>query len=319
MNLSKILFSLVFACAFAFANKLIMPNGAPKMYPSGELGKMVKLGEDILKHTDTNPLTKNLVGNTLKCVNCHLAGEDGKPGTSHVIGTLIGTAVAFPAYSSREKTVQSLQDRINNCFMRSLNGKRPIVDDKASMAMAAYVTWLSTGIPIKQDSKRPCSIFISSFWAKVQKKFVKIQKKATHKNYLNGQKIFLDKCAVCHEPNGNGNANYPALWGRNEKGQWLSYNAGAGLSKLNKAPAWIQANMPFGNANTLSDQDSADVALYIDAQPRASFDLKKHLPQKGDIGFYNSAVFSEKHSVQSNFKAFGLNLNTIRGDKKVFD
>jgi len=170
-----------------------IPETAPSAYPEGELGRVVKLGEEIMKRTSTHPLTKEMVGNKLSCKNCHLAGKDGKPGTAPNIGTFLGTATAFPAYSKREKTVQTLQDRINNCFMRSMNGKRPVIDTEASIAMAAYITWLSQGLPMQMNSKRPCSPYTSEEWATRQKKFAVIQRKATHANYLNGKKIFEAK------------------------------------------------------------------------------------------------------------------------------
>jgi thiosulfate dehydrogenase len=291
--------------------------GAPKAYPQGELGRMVKLGEAIMNETSTHPLTKNLVGNKLTCKNCHLAGTDGKPGTGKGIGTFIGTATAFPAYSKREKSVQTLQDRINNCFMRSMNGKRPIIDSEASIAMAAYVTWLSQGLPMRMNSKRPCGPYNSKRWAKNVKKFAKIQRKATHANYLNGQKIFAAKCASCHGDHGQGMGTFPPLWGKNAKGEWLSYNTGAGMSKLHKGPAWVQSNMPLGQGGSLSDQEAADVMLYVNAQPRADFDLAKGLLPKCEMGYYNSKVLKEKHSVRSNFKAFGLDIDEIRGDKRI--
>jgi len=294
------------------------PTSAPKAYPDGELGRMVKLGETIMNETDTHPLTKDLVGNTLQCKSCHLKGSDGKPGTGLGIATWIGTATVFPAFSKREKTVQSLQDRSNNCFMRSMNGKRLPVDSEASMAIASYITWLSTGMPIKQETKRPCSPLTSEKWAGGQKKFGAIQKKATHDNYLNGQKLYTTKCASCHGANGEGMGTFPALWGKTADGkQWLSYNTGAGLSKLNKLPVWLQSNMPLGQGGTLNDQESADLALYIDAQERADFDLQKGLLPKIEEGYYNSKVLEEKHSVRSNFKALGLDVDTIRGDKKI--
>ncbi len=320
MKLKRLNHSLVvlglLACVGTSGMAADFPKTAPKAYPDGELGRMVKLGEAIVNETNTHPLTKDLVGNTLQCKSCHLKGSDGKPGTSLGIATWIGTATVFPAFSKREKTIQSLQDRSNNCFMRSMNGKRLPVDSEASMAMAAYITWLSTGMPIKQETKRPCSPLTSEKWAGGQKKFGAIQKKATHANYVNGQKIYTEKCASCHGANGEGAGTFPALWGKGKDGKWLSYNTGAGLSKLNKLPVWMQSNMPLGQGGTLKDQEAADIALYIDAQERADFDLQKGLLPKEQEGYYNSKVLEEKHSVKSNFKAFGLDLDAIRGDKK---
>ncbi len=321
MNLNRLTYSLVAVGLLSmFGNNLMasdIPTAAPKVYPEGEVGRMVKLGEAILNKTDTHPLTKDLVGDKIQCKSCHLKGNDGKPGTGSGIGTFIGTATAFPAYSKREKTVQSLQDRINNCFMRSMNGKRPIIDTEASVAMATYITWLSDGMKMHMDTKRPCSPLNSKRWAKNAKKFAGIQKKATHANYMNGQKLFETKCASCHGKNGAGMGTFPPLWGKNAKGEWLAYNTGAGMSKLNKGAAWVQSNMPLGQGGTLKDQEAADIMLYVDAQPHAKFDLKKGLLPKEQMGYYNSKVLKEKHSVRSNFKQFGLDIDKIRGDHKI--
>ncbi len=305
--------SLVFALTAEYPK---IPEIDTTKYPKGELGRMVKLGEEIMNNTYKHPLTKDFVGNKLTCKNCHLAGKDGKPGTAKGIGTFIGTAAAFPAYSKRERTVQTLQDRINNCFMRSMNGKRPIIDTEASIAMAAYITWLSQGIPMKMDEKRPCGIYNSERWAKGIKKFAKIQRKATHQNYLNGKKIYESKCAMCHGQKGEGVGTFPPLWGKDSEGRWLSYNTGAGMSKLDKGAAWVQSNMPLNQGGTLTDQEAADVMLYVNAQPHADFDLQKGLLPKEIMGYYNSRVLEEHHSVKSNFNAFGLDLDKIRGIKK---
>jgi len=292
-------------------------GSAPKSYPVGELGDMVKLGEEIMLHTSTHPLTKDMVGNKLNCVSCHLRGTDGKTGTADGIGTFIGTATAFPAYSAREGTVQTLQDRINNCFMRSMDGTRPIIDTKASIAMASYVTWLSQGMQMQMNPKRPTSPKNDERWAKATKKFAGILRSATHSNYQNGKKVYQSKCAMCHGQNGEGMGEFPPIWGQDSNKTWLSYNAGAGMSKLHKAAAWIESNMPLGQGGSLSDQESADASLYINAQPRADFDLQKMLPSKDKMGYYNSKVYNEQTSIRDNFKALGLDIDQIRNDKVI--
>ena len=296
---------------------ILAAGTAPKEYPKGPVGEMVKLGEDIMLHTDTHPLTKDFVGNKLNCASCHLKGSDGKPGTGDGISSFLGTAGAFPAYSKREKAVQTLQDRSNNCFMRSMNGKRLIVDSKASVAIYAYITWVSTGAPLHMNLKAPLSPHNMKIWPKNFKKFAKIQKKATHANYVNGKKLYETKCASCHSANGAGMGTFPPLWGKSAEGKWLSYNTGAGMSKLHKGAAWVQSNMPLGQGNSLADQDAADIMLYVNAQERASFDLSKRLPPRTEMGIYNSNVSKETHSVRSNFKDLGLDVDAIRGDKKT--
>jgi len=296
----------------------LFAGSAPKSYPAGEVGEMVKLGEAIILHTNTHPLTKDLVGNKLACVSCHLKGDDGKPGTSEGhISNWLDTATAFPAWSKREKSVQTLQDRSNNCFMRSMNGKRPIIDSKASIAIASYITWLSEGKVMKMNAKGPWGPSNTKMYPKNVKKFKAIQKKATHANYLKGKRLYGQKCAMCHGQSGQGMVSFPPLWGKNTRGEWLAYNTGAGMSKLDKASAWVQSNMPLGQGDSLTNQDTADIVLYMNAQERADFDLDKGLLPKSQMGYYNSNVHSEKHSVRSNFESLGLNVDTIRGDHKI--
>jgi len=75
--------------------------------------------------------------------------------------------------------------------------------------------------------------------------------------------------------------------------------------------------MPLHQGNSLSDQDAADVMLFVNAQERASFELQDRLLPIDKMGYYNSNVLKEKHSVRSNFKALGLDIDSIRGDNKI--
>ncbi|MEH6471794.1 MAG: c-type cytochrome [Halopseudomonas sp.] len=304
---NALLCSLPYLVSFG-AMAVELPNipDAPTDYPKGELGRMVKLGEEIIFNTNTHELTKDLVGNDLKCSNCHLQGGKAKS-----LGTFIGTATAFPAYSAREKSVQTLQNRINNCFMRSQNGKRPIIDTEASVAMATYVTWLSSGLPITMNSKKPVNPFYTdSWWGK--KWVLPMLKSVDHSNYNNGQKLYTDKCASCHQDDGQGlaAANFPPVWGER------SFNTGAGLSKPEKLPTYLLHNMPLGNPN-LTKQEAVDIAVYVNAQPRPDFDLSRSLLPREEMGHYNSKVLTETHSVRSNFAKWGLDVDKLRGDKLI--
>jgi len=288
---------------------------APAM-PQGEVGRMVKLGQDIAMDTANHPMTKEIVGNTLSCKSCHLQEMgNGYPGTGNGLSTWVGTATIFPAYSKREKTLQTLEDRSNNCFMRSMGGQRLETGSEASLALATYITWLSTGMPMKMEEHRPVAPSKSQFYADGQKKFKALTQKATHKNYLNGEKVFNAKCASCHQKDGSGMVPaFPPLWGFDEKGGELAFNAGAGLADPKKSATWIQDNMPLYQEQSLSDQEAADVALYVDAQPRGSFDLAKGIKE---TKVYNSKVFEEKHTVRSRLQAYGLNVDVIRGDTLI--
>lgn len=287
------------------------PSGAPKApgaYPAGELGEMVKLGEAIINETDTHPLTKGLVGNTLKCRNCHLAGSDGRPGTAPGLGTFMASATSFPAYSKREGSVVTLQQRIDQCFSRSMDGKEPLVDTRASMAMTAYVTWLSTGIPVQLNAQSPMSPYNSETMRRYKTRVDALLKEATHAQYLEGEKVYRTKCAACHQADGSGIMGaFPALWGKTADGKWRAYNAGAGMSKLDKAAIWIHSNMPYKQGGTLSLREAVSVALFVDAQPREAY-------PPAWVKQDNAAV---RDTVRDNFKTFGLDVDAIRGDKKV--
>ena len=293
----------------------LMAWEAPQM-PEGELGRMVELGKAISMETATHPLTKEYVGNTLACKSCHLQDKNnGFPGTSKGLSTWIGTAAVFPAYSKREQTIQTIEDRSNNCFMRSMSGKRLEDGSEASLAIAAYITWLSTGIAMKMDDKRPVTSLKSNFYADGQKKFKAMIEKSTHENYLNGEVVYKAKCASCHNVDGSGmSPTFPAVWGFSKEGKELSFNAGAGLADPKKSAVWIQDNMPLYQEGSLTDQESSDLALYIDAQPRANFDLKEGIKE---LKMYNSKVLDEQHTVRSRLKSYGLDVDVIRSDKLI--
>jgi thiosulfate dehydrogenase len=54
----------------------------------------------------------------------------------------------------------------------------------------------------------------------------------------------------------------PPLWGPQ------SYNWGAGMARIDRAAAFIHANMPLGQGGSLTVQQAWDVATYIDSQVR---------------------------------------------------
>lgn len=243
-------------------------TGIPKELPEGEMGKLVKLGQELVHTTAKHPMTAKYVGNSLNCTSCHL--QDGQTPKS---GSFVGLAAAYPAYSKREGGVINLEDRIANCYMRSMNGKRPPVDDRAITAVAAYITWLSQGAAIQMNAKQPLG---PNGIPKLPYTEDEAKAKA---DKTNGQAVYAGKCAACHGPNGEGQAQFPPLWGKG------SYNDGAGMHQILKSASWIKVSMPLGNP-TLTEQEALDVALYINSQPRPKFVMGQHLlpGQKPPVG-----------------------------------
>jgi len=292
-------------------------GSAPKEYPPGQLGEFVKLGEDIFHHTGTHPMSKKYVTNRLTCKSCHPAGEDGRGGTKDTpTSTLLGAASTYPARSSKQGTIITLQDRISDCFMDCMSGPRSPIDSDVNIALSTYIGWLSRGHAFKMNHDQPINELSNKAWRSGKDKFTEIQKNATHQNYLRGKKRFGEKCTMCHGVDGAGIATFPPLWGKDKKtGEWLSYDANSGLAALHKAATWIQHNMPSGQEGTLSDEDAADIAVYLTAQPREDFDTQKAL--RLTKGIYRSAHQNRKVSVRSQFEEFKLNVDEIRGDKVI--
>src|SRR5215212_475313 len=76
----------------------------------------VRRGRALLRSThDSLP---EYVGASLSCVNCHVAD-----GTQRDAMPWIGSYARFPQYRGRSGKVDVLEDRINDCFERSMNGK----------------------------------------------------------------------------------------------------------------------------------------------------------------------------------------------------
>src|SRR5690606_37203590 len=76
-------------------------------------------------------------------------------GTDPAAASFLGVATAYPAWSPRERRVITLEDRVLNCFMRSLNGVRPPKGSEVSVAVTTYITWLSRGEPMKMNPEAP--------------------------------------------------------------------------------------------------------------------------------------------------------------------
>ena len=86
--------------------------------------KLVKYGHKLFTDTANevgpsvpNP-AKRLAGNNLACQNCHL-----RAGTQPYAMPMTGVWGQFPQYRAREGMVDTLEERINGCMQRSMNGR----------------------------------------------------------------------------------------------------------------------------------------------------------------------------------------------------
>lgn len=256
-------------------------------------GTLVKYGYTLFTDTanEIGPTvsdpTRRFAGNNLACQNCHLQG-----GTQPYAMPLIGVWGQFPQYRAREGAVDTLEDRINGCMERSMNGRPLPLESREMRAFSSYMRWLSTDIP---DGAKL-----------VGAGTLRIKEPARAADLGHGAQIFYQTCAACHGSDGLGQRaqigagyQFPPLWGPD------SYNIGAGMSRLLTAAAYAMHNMPVGttfNAPVLTDEDAYDVAGYLISQKRPEkanldqdFPVRLQKPIDAPYGPYVDGFSLEQH------------------------
>ena len=235
-------------------------------------GKLVKYGYALM--TDTpNQIGPQVAdpqlrysGNNLTCQNCHL-----KAGTQPYAMPLTGVWGQFPQYRGREGEVGTLEDRINGCMERSMNGRALPLGSREMKAFLAFTKWASTGIP---DGAK-----LTGAGA------MNVKEPPRAADLAHGGEVYARVCATCHGQDGQGQRaengsgyRFPPLWGPD------SYNDGAGMARLLSAAAFIKHNMPFGTtyaSPALSDEEAYDVAAFINSTERPQrANLEKDFPNR---------------------------------------
>jgi thiosulfate dehydrogenase len=230
--------------------------------PDDAHGRLVRHGRDLITATyayigpDVADLGSRFAGNNLACGNCHL-----EAGTKKFGAPLFGLFGEFPRYNARSGTEIGIQDRINSCMTRSMNGRALPVDAPEMRALVAYVDFLSTGIP---PGQRLPGLGVGNM--------PELDRAA---DPARGRTTYVTACAVCHGMGGEGirrslpstDLGYmvPPLWGSD------SFNDGAGMARLITAANFVHFNMPHGADYLnpeLTVEQAWDVAAYVLANPR---------------------------------------------------
>ena len=188
----------------------------------------------------------------LHCASCHL----GAGGNSD--------AAWWADLQARYKK-PDLQARINHCFTNSLNGK-PLCtpaskgqkgncnSDPYMEAFLIYIQWLEN----QAKSLRLCNTITHGY--------PPISNLTGNPNA--GEQVFIQKCAVCHQLDGQGryeSKKYyrPPLWGPH------SFNQAAGMfTDPAYLAAFVRWNMPLMAGGELTDQEAWDVEAFIHSKSR---------------------------------------------------
>ena len=220
---------------------------APRMrdVPLGTLGDSVRRGEVIFNET---PLyAAEFTHSRIACASCHAEG-----GIQPFASAVVGVPVMFPQFNERAGHVITLKDRIQECFVRSENGKPLPYDGREMRALVNYIEWLSEPEPGHEPFVGRGLVALPELKPDVGR----------------GEGIYATQCAGCHGANGEGKRPmFPPVWGPD------SFNDGAGMNGVRKMASFVQHNMPQNRMGILSAQDAFDVAGFIHEQPRPIFNV----------------------------------------------
>jgi thiosulfate dehydrogenase len=232
--------------------------------PAGKRGDEIRYGKDLIAHTANYLGPKGSLkrmSNGMNCQNCHNEG-----GTKAFALNFSAVNSTYPQFKARSNGMISISGRINGCFQRSLNGSKLDTTSKEMLAMVAYMKWLGKDV-VKGVKPKNAGIMKLAFLDRAA-------------DPLKGKAVFINNCVSCHGKNGEGvmaasgtEYTYSPLWGKN------SYNDGAGLYRISNFAGFVKNNMPFGvnyQHPLLSNEDSWDVAAFVNSQPRP------HINQKAD-------------------------------------
>ncbi|SHH77460.1 c-type cytochrome [Virgibacillus chiguensis] len=202
----------------------------------------IQKGEKIFN--ETNTVLSERVGNELSCASCH---ADGGVAPS---SSMVGVTTQFPQYRPREGVAFTIEDRINGCMIRSMNGQKMDYDSEEMRALTAYLTYISEGVETGEE---------------IPWRMQNTMEEIPEPNVTRGEELYEQKnCLSCHATDGSGTGatTGPALWGDN------SFNDGAGMSRLSKMSGYLKNNMPPNKDDTLTDQEAADIAAFLLSKER---------------------------------------------------
>jgi thiosulfate dehydrogenase len=198
---------------------------------------------------DTPEYAPEYIGDALSCSSCHI--DAGRRGNAW---PWLGIASSYPRYDPRSGQTITLAERIQQCFLRSMNGTAPVADDRVILSLIDYINTLDdvkTNYPPgpEYEAVIPAPQRIPMAQLSVDE----------------GGRLYGTECVSCHGANGEGLGDAPPLWGLR------SYNQGAGAGRVWSLAGFIRQNMPASAPGTLSYEEAQQIAFYVDSQPRPPY------------------------------------------------
>jgi thiosulfate dehydrogenase len=222
--------------------------------------------------TNTPNESSRFSSNKLSCSNCHL-----NAGQRERALPLVGVAGAFPEYNKRAGRLFSLEDRIVGCFLRSQNASTgrgashendtteivPSTRSEEVLALSAYITWLSRGLPVGVNVPWRGHNTIPAH------KLISVNKLDPKR----GEDLFMEKCITCHGEDGQGveigDKKAGPLWGPE------SWNDGAGAARIYTLAGMIRYTMPYLDPGSLTDEEAQHISAFINSKERPNFPNKR--------------------------------------------
>jgi thiosulfate dehydrogenase len=234
-------------------------GGPGFVMPEGTDGPLIAYGYQLVSRTyavigpGMDRPSMRFAGNNLSCQNCHLDG-----GTNRHALPLAGIYKTFPKFSPRDRRAISMAERLNECMVRSMNGRALPEESPEMQALVAFVRYLGDLPPAPPMPP--------------------VEPPAQPPDATRGAMVFQTICATCHQPNGLGLHRgpigdregyiFPPLWGPD------SYNDGAGMDRYQRIVGFVRHNMPRGVDPLhpqLTLQQGWDVSAFVIAQPRPHY------------------------------------------------